>query len=133
MILMDTHVLVWLDAGSSRLGHETLLLLNKALKDGELAVSAISFWEIAMLVEKGRLEIKMELSHWRKELLHNGLQELPLSGSIAIRAGSLVDFHGDPADRMIVATAMESSVPLLSADRKVLKWPGGVKCRDARL
>lgn len=133
MILLDTHVLVWLDAGDPKLGQETLLLLNKSLGEGNLFVSAISFWEVAMLVEKGRLGLQMELDVWRKELLFNGLVEIPFSGSIGIRAGQLADFHGDPADRMIVATALENSAALVTADEKILKWQKLSHRFDARV
>jgi PIN domain nuclease of toxin-antitoxin system len=85
-------------------------------------VASISFWEIAMLVRKKRLDIQMELDVWRMELLQNGLQEIPLQGSTAIRAGQLQAFHGDPADRMIVATVLENSAILMTADKKILDW-----------
>ena len=122
MLLLDTHVLVWLDEGSSRLGEDALQVINKALATGQLGVTAISFWEIAMLIEKQRLTFQIELDVWRAELLRTGLQEIPLLGSTAIRAGQLESFHGDPADRMIVATAIENSATLITADEKILLW-----------
>ncbi len=122
MLLLDTHVLIWLAEGNHRLGPIALEKINQALADGQLAVASISFWEIAMLIEKGRLEFNIELDVWRHDLLQNGLQEISLTGAAAIRAGRLEDFHGDPADRMIVATAMEQSAVLVTADRKILQW-----------
>ena len=122
MLICDTHVLVWLDEGNSRLGAKALQAMNTALAAGRLAVASISFWEIAMLVEKGRLDIRIELDVWRLELLQNGLLEIPLRGSTALRAGCLSAFHGDSADRMIVATALENSATLMTADRKILQW-----------
>ena len=122
MLLLDTHVLVWLAEGSQSLGSVALDEINQALADGQLAVASISFWEIAMLIEKGRLEFKIELDVWRQDLLQNGLQEIPLTGVAAIRAGQLQDFHGDPADRMIVSTVMENSAILATADKKILAW-----------
>ena len=122
MLICDTHVLVWLDEGNPRLGANALLAMNKALVTGQLAVASISFWEIAMLVEKQRLDIRIELDVWRLELLQTGLLEIPLQGSTALRAGRLQAFHGDPADRMIVATALENSATLMTADRKILGW-----------
>ena len=124
MLICDTHVLVWLDEGNSRLGANALQAMNKALAKGQLAVATISFWEIAMLVEKQRLDIRIELDIWRLELLQTGLLEIPLQGSTALRAGQLQAFHGDPADRMIVATALENSATLITADRKILGWDG---------
>ncbi len=132
MILMDTHTLVWLDAGHPMLGPHSISLLNAALRDEQLAVCTISFWEIAMLIEKGRLKINKELAVWRRELLHNGLKEIVLCGAVAIRAAHLPYFHGDPADRIIVATALEHSSELVTADGKILNWQGGLTCHDAR-
>ena len=133
MLLLDTHVLVWLDEGNQKLGVNALQAIDKALAEGQLAVASISFWEIAMLVEKQRLDIQIELDVWRFELLQTGLLEIPLKGEMAIRAGQLQEFHGDPADRMIVATAFESSATLLTADRKILAWNSLDQKVDARL
>jgi len=122
MLLLDTHVLVYLVEGTPRLGTKALQAINQALAAGQLAVASISFWEIAMLVGKGRLDIRMELDVWRLELLHNGLLDMPLESSTALKAGQLQDFHGDPADRMIVATALEHAATLVTADPKILGW-----------
>lgn len=122
MLILDTHALVWLDEGSPRLGKMALQTIDQALASGQLGVCTISFWEIAMLIRKKRLNIQMKLDLWRLELLQNGLREIPLQGSTAIRAGQLMDFHGDPADRMIIATALENGASLMTADRKILDW-----------
>ena len=122
MLLLDTHVLVWLAEGNRRLGPHALQAINKALADSQLSVASISFWEISMLVQKKRLDIQIELDAWRFELLHAGLLEIPLQGATALRAGQLRNFHGDPADRMIVATALETSATLMTADKKILTW-----------
>ena len=122
MLLLDTHVLVWLDEASPRLGTEALQAINRALASGQLGVASISFWEIAMLARKRRLDIRIELDVWRFELLQSGLLEIPLQGSTSLRAGQLQEFHGDPADRMIVATAIEHSATLVTADQKILAW-----------
>lgn len=123
-VLLDTHVLAWLCEGNERLGKKALKLINQASASEQLAVATISFWEIAMLVEKGRLEMSIETAGLRRELLINGLLEIPLTGSAAITAAALVDFHGDPADRIIVATALEEGAVLVTADKKILTWPG---------
>ena len=122
MLILDTHVLVWLDEGNPRLGREAQQAIDTALASGQLGVASISFWEIAMLVRKERLHIRIELDAWRRDLLQNGLLEIPLQGSTALRAGQLQAFHGDPADRMIVATALERSATLVTADQKILEW-----------
>ena len=66
--------------------------------------------------------MRLEMDVWRKELLRNELCEIPIDGEIAIRAGGLPDFHGDPADRLIVATALQTSSILMTADQKILAW-----------
>lgn len=85
-----------------------------------------------MLIAKGRLSMKAELDMWRTALLNAGLVEIPLQGLTAIRAGQLTAFHGDPADRMIVATAIENSAALMTADEKILSWGGCSPVIDAR-
>ena len=132
MILLDTHVLVWLDEGNDRLGEKSLSRIDQSVKAGELFVSVISFWEVAMLVNKGRLEIRMDLNLWRRSLLDNGLQEVALPGDIAVHSALLDDFHGDPADRMIVSTARHLNAELCTADEKVLAWKHELLRFDAR-
>lgn len=132
-MLLDTHTLVWLDEGSQRLGEQARQQIDSALQEGTLFVSALSFWEVAMLVSKGRLECRIEIDLWRKSLLDSGLQEIKLDGDIAIRAALLRAFHGDPADRIIVATARQIAAPLCTADEKILAWnPEELSCLDAR-
>ena len=122
MILLDTHALVWLSEGSHKLGDESVRLIDNALKLNNLFVSSISFWEVAMLVEKERIDLLLKMDLWRKSLIDNGLQEIVISGDIAIESASLTNFHGDPADRMIVATALSSAMTLCTADQKILNW-----------
>jgi len=132
MILLDTHVLVWLSEGNRKLGQESIRLIDEALKSDQLFVSAISFWEVAMLVEKGRIELLHGVDLWRRSLIDNGLQEMSLSGDIAIQSALLKDLHGDPADRMIVATALNSAMTLCTADQKILGWQNKLQRVDAK-
>ena len=133
MLLLDTHVLVWLDEGNPRLGKTALQTINESLATGQLGVATISFWEVAMLIEKQRLTMQPGLADWRFELLQAGLLEIPLGGATAIRAAQLPLFHGDPADRMIVATAIEMTATLMTADEKILSWKQLHQKIDARL
>ena len=132
MILLDTHALIWLDEGNPRLGVEARRRIDGALADDALAVSAITFWECAMLRAKGRIVLGMEMARWRAELLGYGLMELPVSGDLGIAAAELPSFHGDPADRLIVATAIRESALLVTADERILGWDGSVARCDAR-
>jgi len=131
LIILDTHTLIWLDAGLDKLGSRARGHLDKALQQSALAVSAISFWEAAMLVVKGRIRLNIEAERWRSELLTKGLLEHPVTGHIGIRAASLPDFHGDPADRLIVATALAHNATLATADQAILNWKGTLPCIDA--
>lgn len=132
LVLLDTHALIWLDQDVVVLGKTARHRADEALKAGELAVSAISFWETAMLAAKGRIEMALPPIAWRRELLSSGLRELLVDGSIGIATAQLRDFHGDPADRLIVATAQIMSAALVTADQQVLDWPGQVERFDAR-
>ena len=131
MILLDTHVLCWRRFGDARLGRRARAVLECATQEGDAAVSTITFWEAGMLQEKGRIELPAELAAWRGVLLREGLVEIPVAGAIAARAGSLHDIHGDPADRVILATALEGH-QLITADDRLLAWPGDIARLDAR-
>jgi len=132
VIVLDTHVLVWLDAGSPQLGSRAIQVIDQALADDALAVSAMSFWEIAMLVNKGHLSMDISLNRWRKELIDRGLLELPVDGATGIVAANFQGFHGDPADRIIVATTLSCGGSLITADKKILSWSGLSHKSDAR-
>lgn len=129
---MDTHALLWFDLGIESLGPVSRKLIQETSANGEAAVASISFWEIAMLNAKDRISLREPLSEWRQSLLADGLAEIPLCGAIGIVAGGLTELHGDPADRIIMATAMRRSASLLTADRALLAWTGEVECIDAR-
>ena len=131
MILLDTHVLVWLSEANPRLGADAIVQIDAAFQADKLAVSAISFWEVAMLVSKGRIRMDMDLSIWRNDLLEQGVIELPVTGEIGIKAAGLESFHGDPADRLIAATALQHSLTLLTADEKLLSCKLAVKRQNA--
>ena len=132
MIVLDTHALVWLAEGNSKLGEKSRSLIDDALKAEELFVSVISFWEVAMLIEKRRLEMQMSVTLWRKSLIDNGLKEVDLTGDMAVYSANLNDFHGDPADRMIVATAISLTATLCTADEKILGCDLSLMRLDAR-
>lgn len=87
---------------------------------------AISLWEVALLVAKGRLEFKQELRDWFEQALQQPrVAVMPLSAAIALRAASLgPEFHRDPADRLIVATALELGAPLVTTDRQIRAFAG---------
>ena len=131
MILLDTHTLVWFWHARPPLGRVARDTIERAWDSANVAASAITFWEAGMLKEKGRVDLPADLSAWRASLLREGLVEIPVDGAIAARAGSLRDIHGDPADRLILATALEGH-RLVTADDRLLAWPGDIARLDAR-
>ena len=130
MILLDTHVLIWLDQDNPRLGPKCRTALDAALAEDDLAVSAISFWEVAMLVAKRRLAIAMALHQWRRDLVAGGIRELPVDGRVGLMAADL-ELHRDPADRFIAATATINEATLATADQRLLTWQANVERLDA--
>lgn len=133
MIVVDTHVLVWLCSKDERLGEQARELADIALTEWRLWVSSITFCEVAYLVRQSRLPMSVPVVQWRRDLLAEGLRERMIDGTLAIEAVELADFHKDPADRLIVATAITMGADLLTADQKILDWPGPLDRIDARL
>ena len=131
MMVLDTHAFIWLIAGDSKIGQHATKLAEDALKNGSLAVSAITFWELAMLCDRNRVKLHATVDSIRLETMQSGMREIPLSGEIAILAVNLQDFHADPADRFIVATAQHLNATLITADQKILAWPGKLQMHDA--
>lgn len=131
MILLDTHAALWMANEDPALGRHSHSIIRKAREDRQLAISAISFWEIALLANKGRLELSQPPTELRSDLLDTGVHELPLSGAIASLAVSLESLHGDPADRFIVATALTHDATLVTADRALLQWKNKLPRQNA--
>lgn len=132
-MLLDTHALVWAVSQDKRLGRRTRAALDQQWSTGSIAVSAVSFWEIALLAERGRLRLPKAVDEYRTTVLDAGLVEIGLDGMTAIRA---VDLHGlpdDPADRFIVATALTHDAILVTGDERLLAWKHRLERQDARL
>lgn len=125
MIVIDTHVLVWWVSGDKSLSKPAFEAINEAIADdSEIIVSSISAWEIAMLIEKGRLVLSMDIESWLDEVSQiDGVRFMPVDNEIGIKSTVLPgEFHKDPADRMIVATARKFAVPLVTADEKIIEY-----------
>lgn len=116
-IVLDTHALLWWHAKSDRLSAKALRAINDA---SVVIVSPISFWEIAMLVQKGRVALDRPTDIWVSDFQSTDRIEISqLTPAIAVAAAELRDLHGDPADRILVATANAHSVPLVTKDEKI--------------
>ena len=124
MIVLDTHIWVWWVHGDERLTR-TQAEVIKANETDVIGVSAISCWEIAKLVEYGRLELPCSLEEWFEEALsYPSICLLELTPEIAIESTQLPgEFHRDPADQMIVATARVYGCPLVTSDGRLLEYP----------
>lgn len=124
MIVLDTHIWVWWASESAELtaGQRQAL---QAHSGAGLGVSIISCWEVAKLVERGRLQLTLPVESWLEQALAlPGVQLLELTPRIVVESTQLPgEFHRDPADQLIVATARIYDVPLLTADGKVLAYP----------
>lgn len=122
MIVLDTHALVWWVSGSKELSAVAARAIEKEVREeGEILVSAITAWEIAMLVERGRLIISRELGEWI-DLVKSikNVRFVAVDDAIAVQAVLLPgDLHKDPADRFIVATARKYGATLITKDEKL--------------
>lgn len=123
MILLDTHAWVWWVHGDSRLPSASRDILQERESAG-LGVSVISCWEVAKLVEYGRLDLPVPIEDWMEQALgYPGIRLLPLTSRIAVEATRLPgEFHRDPADQLLVATARIEALPLATVDRKILAY-----------
>ncbi len=123
-VLLDTHALVWLLQGNERLGAASRTLIRDAAQDDCLCLSAISPWEIAMLVSKARLALDRDVGEWMQAALAlPGIRLEPLLPDVAVASTRLPgNIHPDPADRIIVATARHLGAVLMTNDRLLLDY-----------
>jgi PIN domain nuclease of toxin-antitoxin system len=131
VILLDTHAVIWLANNDPALGKQSCSMALAARAENRLAVSAISFWEIALLAAKDRLELRGRPAELRSDLLDTGVVELPLTGDIAMLAVELAGLNADPADRFIAATALAHGATLITADARLLRWQSEVRRQNA--
>jgi len=123
-ILLDTHIAIWLADKNSRLKQSTISLLEAAFNEGNLCLSVISAWEIGLLVSKKRLDLGQTPLAWLDIFARRfKINMLEISPAIAINASYLAGtIHGDPADRIIIATAMAHGADIVSADENIVSY-----------
>ena len=119
--LLDTHAWIWWVDQDTRLGAKTIAVLDSLSRDQRPYLCDISLWEVAMLVERRRLELDLPLGEWLDAAAHpRSVQIVSITPGIAAAVASLPDsFHRDPADRVIVATSRALGLPVLSHDRLI--------------
>ncbi|HEY9321390.1 PIN domain nuclease of toxin-antitoxin system [Achromobacter deleyi] len=125
MIVLDTHALVWWVSGDSQLSRAAREAIEAEGQDGEILISAITAWEVAMLVKAGRLALTMDATAWLDTVVQvPAVRFVPVDVRISVQSVELPgEFHKDPADRFIVATARHLSAPLVTADLKIRDYP----------
>ncbi len=123
-LLLDTHVWLWRLLEPSRLSREAAVALSHP--ENESCLSPISVWETLVLARKGKLELDPAPQAWVREALQrSSLEMVPLTHAIALASEDLVDFaSNDPADRFLVATALEQGAVMITADAQVLDYAG---------
>lgn len=136
-IVLDTHVWIWMVEGvRAALSPAAVQAIEQAGRRGAVRVSAISVWEVAMLEAKGRLSLSRPLEEWlRAALRAGGIRLLALTPEIAIESTRLPgNWHGDPADRILAASARVAGGRLATCDHGILNYAqsGHLAVLDAR-
>jgi PIN domain nuclease of toxin-antitoxin system len=124
-LLLDTHCWLWIQLGlTQRLSRASLAVIRNAESDGNVRVSVISIWELAMLEKRGRVALPMNVRTWVEQALSKpGIAVSPLTPEIAIESVHLPgDLHGDPADRILVATARVLGATLVTKDAQLIRY-----------
>jgi len=126
-ILLDTHAFIWHVNGDTTMPKSSRKIIDAAAQEGLLYLAAISLWEVSMLSKKKRILLEMPCLEWiNKSLELTHTQILSLTPSIAVESCHLPgDFHDDPADRLIVATARVENVVILTRDTRILSYSQG--------
>ncbi len=124
ILLLDTHVWLWLLNGDGNMKSSAVRVVENAASRGLVRVSVISVWEAAMLEEKGRIRLSKECMSWVRDAMRApGVSLVPLTPEIAVESSRLPGtFHGDPADRILVATARREGAVLLTRDERILVY-----------
>jgi PIN domain nuclease of toxin-antitoxin system len=123
-IMIDTHILHWFVSESSALNVRFQKKIEEISENGRIFISAISIWEIALLVRKRRMALSSPMEKWvNLAMSFQNFKMIDLDSQIAIESNNLPGFfHEDPADRIIVATARTLDIPLITADQKILDY-----------
>ena len=124
-LLLDTHIALWLDSGNDRLRPSTRALIDDCWQNGgTIFLSSVTAWEIALLVDTGRIDLDVPVDAWVQRFLDRpGIEGAPLAHSAAARSYQLNHLeHRDPADRLLIATAIELRCPLVTYDERITQF-----------
>ncbi len=125
MIVMDTHAWLWFLSNPELLSQPAHDALKAAKSESNIVVSSISAWEVALLVKKDRLRLTMDVTDWiNKSEALSFIDFFPVTNAVAVKSVNLpAPLHDDPADRLIIATALSLGASLVTKDRKILDYP----------
>ncbi len=126
MVVLDTHALLWwASSDKAQLSAAAQQAIDAELHGGQIMVSSISAWELGMLVAKGRVALSMNTLAWLSIVNQiEAISFVPVDNEIAVGSATLPgEFHKDPADRIITATARKLAAPLITADDKIRAYP----------
>lgn len=124
MIVLDTHAWVWFISNPELLSERAKRHVDAAVEEKAIMISSISVWEVALLIAKKRLILTLELNDWiaKSEMLPF-FKFIPVDNSVAIKSVNLPQpLHSDPADRIIIATAISLGAPIVTKDEKILNY-----------
>lgn len=124
MILLDTHAWIWFVSNPELLSQTAEKAIQSAIEKQSILISSISAWEVALLVSKERLKLNMNVTTWitKSEMLPF-IRFIPINNQIAVQSVNLpVPLHKDPADRIIVATALVKGIPLVTKDKNLTNY-----------
>ena len=123
-MLLDTNVLLRLVTDNPHIGESFKQAVESGLDNGDVAVSAVTFMETTRLHHHRRIDLGCHPATWRRERLMSGLLEIPIDGDLAVESVLLMNsgFHRDPADQLIVATAMRTGMELATFDSAIQDW-----------
>lgn len=123
MILLDTCAVLWLAGEQDRLSPKAREAIRR--HSGAVYVSAATALEVGLKVRRGALELQVDPASWYARVLRvHSLKEIPITGEIAARAAMLPGIHKDPCDRLIIASALQGKMTILSADTIIPQYPG---------
>jgi PIN domain nuclease of toxin-antitoxin system len=124
-LLLDTHIVLWLDSGDAKLRASTRALIDRCWRNGgTIFLSAVTAWEIALLVDTERIALDLPVEAWIKRFLGRpGIEAAPLMHGAASRSYGLHHLeHRDPADRLLIATAIELGCPLVTYNERIARF-----------
>jgi len=119
-LLLDTHILLWWAAGDRRLSKDMRAVI--ASPESEIAISAATFWELAIKQQLRRIDIDLEELH--KAVQADGFVEMPVEIAHTLQLRALPDLHRDPFDRLLIAQSIESGSRLVTRDDQILSYAG---------